>query len=115
MEFYSEPITVAFSTKPLLEKKQGLPHAFIWRGKVYTIVNLIKEWHDYKKRGKMEEFYSEKRGNAPEMKSSTRGSWGVGRDYYRVLTDSGDIFDIYYDRRPLGQRKKGEWVLLKKA
>ncbi len=42
-----------------------------------------------------------------------KGSWGVGRDYYRVQTDSGEIFDIYYDRKPKGQ-KKGEWILLRK-
>ncbi|KYK37609.1 MAG: hypothetical protein AYK19_06955 [Theionarchaea archaeon DG-70-1] len=66
MEFYSEPITVQFTVKPLLEKKPGLPAAFTWRGKSYKITKLLKEWHDYRKRGKMEEFYSKKRGNAPE-------------------------------------------------
>jgi hypothetical protein len=41
-----------------------------------------------------------------------RGSWGVGRDYYRVLTDSGRIFDIYYDRAPKDAgRRKGAWFL----
>lgn len=113
MEFYSEPITVEFAAEPLLEKKPGLPAAFTWRGKSYAIVKLLKEWHDYRKREKIQEFYSKKRGNAPEMKSGKRGSWGVGRDYYRVLTDSGEIFDIYYDRKPVRQ-KKGEWVLLRR-
>lgn len=111
MEFYSEPITVEFTAEPLLEKKPGLPAAFTWRGKPYKITKLLKEWHDYRERGKMKEFLSKK---GPEMKSGKRGSWGVGRDYYRVLTDSGEIFDIYYDRRPVKQ-KKGEWVLLKKV
>lgn len=114
MEFHSEPITVEFSAEPLLEKRPGLPAAFAWRGKWYKITRLVKEWHDYRKRGNMEEFYRRKRGNAPDLKSSSRGSWGVGRDYYRVVTDSGEIFDIYYDRKPFKQ-KKGEWVLLKKV
>ncbi len=111
MDFYSEPITVKFAEEPLLEKKPGLPAEFIWRGKSYKITGLLKEWHDYRKRGRIEEFYGKRRGNAPEMKSDKRGSWGVGRDYYRVFTDSGEIFDIYYDREPSGQ-KKGEWILL---
>jgi hypothetical protein len=114
MEFYSEPIAVTFESEPLLEKRPGLPAAFIWRENFYKITKLIKEWHDYTKRGKMEEFYSEN-VYVPQMKSEKRGSWGVGRDYYRVLTDSGEIFDIYYDRKPVGQKRKGEWILLKKV
>jgi hypothetical protein len=35
-----------------------------------------------------------------------RGSWGVGRDYYRVRTGSGHIFDLYYDRA-------GSWFLFR--
>ncbi|MBU7012599.1 MAG: hypothetical protein HXS46_18105 [Theionarchaea archaeon] len=114
MEFYSEPIIVKFAVQPLLEKKPGLPAEFIWRGKSYTIIRLLKEWHDYRKRGKIREFYTEKRGNAPRIRSGKRGSWGVGRDYYRVLTGSEEIFDIYYDRRPT-RKQKGEWVLLRKV
>jgi len=41
-----------------------------------------------------------------------RGSWGVGKDYYRVVTDSGRIFDIYFDRAPKGvDNRKGAWFL----
>ena len=114
MEFYSEPITVEFCTDPLLEKKPGLPKTFTWRGKTYKITKLLKEWHDYRKREEIQHFHNTKRGNTPETKLSRRGSWGVGRDYYRVLTDSNEIFDIYYDRKPL-REKKGEWVLLKRV
>ncbi len=114
MEFYSEPITVKFAVQPLLEKKPGLPAEFMWRGKSYTIIRLLKEWHDYRKRGKSQKFYAEKRGNAPQIRSRKRGSWGVGRDYYQVLTDSGEIFDIYFDRRPT-RTQKGEWVLSRKV
>jgi hypothetical protein len=114
MEFYSEPITVKFSVEPLQEKKPGLPVAFTWRGKPYTIMALLKEWHGYRRRGTMKDFYDQKRGNAPEIVSGRKGSWGVGRDYYRVVVDSGEVFDIYYDRKPKGQKKKGEWTLYRK-
>ena len=44
--------------------------------------------------------------------ASRRGSWGVGRDYYRVRTDDGRIFELYYDRAPgdAGNRS-GSWYL----
>lgn len=40
------------------------------------------------------------------------GSWGVGRDTYRVRTEDGRVFDLYYDRSPThaGDRT-GEWFL----
>jgi hypothetical protein len=44
--------------------------------------------------------------------AARRGSWGVGRDYYRVLTHTGHIFDLYYDRAPEGtNQRKRSWFL----
>jgi hypothetical protein len=41
-----------------------------------------------------------------------RGSWGVGQDYYRIKTNNGRIFDIYFDRAPQdANRRKGNWFL----
>jgi len=44
--------------------------------------------------------------------ASVRGSWGVGKFNFRVKVQTGQIFDIYYDRAPqdAGQRE-GEWFL----
>ncbi len=114
MELYSEPISVKFRDEPLVEKKPGAPDAFIWRGKTYTIISVEREWHNYEIRGKMEKFYGQRRGNAPEMGPRKRGSWGIGKDYYQVKTDSGEIFVIYYDRQP-AKSNKGQWVLLQKV
>lgn len=102
MVFYSEPITVQFENEPLLEKKPGPPDFFVWRGKSYTIVQVEKEWHKYSKRGKMEEFSSQKKNVSALPR---KGSWGVGRDYYRVKTNTGHIFVIYYDRQPKKPKK----------
>ncbi|MBU7014817.1 MAG: hypothetical protein HXS52_01630 [Theionarchaea archaeon] len=112
--FYCEPITVTFASEPLLEKKPGPPSAFVWRETRYSVTAVLKMWHDYSVRGTLQSFYNEKRGNAPEMTQRERGSWGVGRDYYRVETDSGEIFDVYYDRAPR-KHTKGEWILLRKV
>jgi hypothetical protein len=41
-----------------------------------------------------------------------RGSWGVGRYYFRVRTDTRQVFDIYYDRAPQNiEDRKGSWFL----
>ena len=42
-DFYSEEIEVQFDREPLIEKKPGLPSAFIWRGQEHIIVELLKE------------------------------------------------------------------------
>ena len=44
--------------------------------------------------------------------ASRRGSWGVGRFYFRVRTENGRIFDIYYDRAPEeAADRKGHWFI----
>jgi hypothetical protein len=114
-EFYSEEIEVQFAEEPVLEKRPGLPTGFIWRGRAYRIVELRKEWHNYHKRGRSRAFYEKERGAYWVKASQRRGSWGAGRDYYRVLTDTGQVFDIYYDRKPLRQKRKGQWILWRKV
>ena len=46
--------------------------------------------------------------------AAERGSWGVGRFFFRIRTDSGPIFDLYYDRAPKGTaNRKGAWFLFR--
>jgi hypothetical protein len=108
LRFIGEPIQVEFDQPPALEKKPGCPARFLWRGKTYQIIEKLSEWHDYRRRGRMA------RNMRPThlAAASQRGSWGVGRDYYRVRTDTGQVFDLYYDRGPkkAGDRK-GAWFL----
>ena len=52
------------------------------------------------------------------LAAARRGSWGVGRDYFRVRTGvtagDGRIFDIYYDRSPkTASERKGMWFLFR--
>ncbi len=106
--FIAEPIQVHFDRPPTLEKKPGCPDAFTWRGEVYQIVEKLSEWHDYTRRGRMARNMQPQHAEV----ASHRGSWGVGLDYYRVRTDTGRIFDIYYDRAPKdADRRKGQWFL----
>jgi hypothetical protein len=110
LHFISAEIDVQFDEAPLLEKKPGCPDRFIWNEKTYQIVDVLNVWHDYGRRGRMA------RNMRPTHAATAkqRGSWGVGRDYYRVRVDTGQIFDLYYDRAPKNvDEGKGAWYLFR--
>jgi hypothetical protein len=110
LRFISEPIRVQFDEPPPLEKKPGCPDGFVWHGETYRVVERLSEWHDYTRRGAMA------RNMRPQHAAvaSRRGSWGVGRHYFRVRVDTGQIFDLYYDRAPKSvDDRKGTWWLFR--
>jgi hypothetical protein len=108
IHFFSEPIQAVFVHTPLLEKKPGCPDSFIWQEQSYQIVEILAEWHNYQRRGRMASNMTPEHATV----ASTRGSWGVGQDFYRVRVNTGQIFDIYYDRAPQdARRRKGGWYL----
>ena len=108
VRFINEPIEPYFNIPPTLEKKSGCPDRFIWRNEEYVVEDLISEWHDYQRRGRMQQ--NMKATN--RATASRKGSWGVGQDYYRIKTLGDRIFDIYYDRSPKGSdNRKGEWFV----
>jgi hypothetical protein len=112
LRFIDEPIVVEFDQPPLLEKKPECPDRFVWRDRTYAVVELLGEWYDYSRRGWMA------RNMRPEhaMTARRRGSWGVGRYYYRVRADTGQAFDIYYDRAPQNiEDRKGAWFLYREV
>jgi hypothetical protein len=80
-EFYSEEIEARFEKEPLLEKRPGLPSGFIWRGREYHVVELRREWHDYRKRGKSAAFYEKERGaywvQASQRRGGAPGAWAA--------------------------------------
>jgi hypothetical protein len=109
--FIGEPIEVEFEEAPALEKVPGCPDRFVWRGEVLNVVEKVREWHDYRRRGRMG------RNMEPHHLETARrrGSWGVGRDYFRVRTDVGRVFDLYYDRAPSAGDRKGGWFLYREV
>jgi hypothetical protein len=108
LRFIGDPIQVEFDQPPILEKKLCCPDRFVWRGETYQVVELLSEWHDYGRRGRMARNMRPTHAAA----AARQGSWGVGRDYYRVRTESGRIFDLYYDRAPKKtDNRKGAWFL----
>lgn len=108
IHFFDEHIEVIFNVPPTLEKSPTCPNGFIWNEKTYHIIESLSEWSDFTRRGKM----SKNMRPAHAEVASTRGSLNVGRFYFRVKVDSGQIFDIYYDRAIKSvDDRKGEWVL----
>jgi len=114
--FIDEPIEAHFDRPPVFEKKPGCPEGFTWRGEVYRIVEKLREWHDYRLRGKSETFYIKERGSFRAKAAERHGTWGVGRDYFRVRVENGQMFDIYYDRAPKGSKaRKGAWFVYREV
>jgi len=106
--FIDEPIEVGFDKEPLLAKKPGAPDYFTWRGETYRRVEMLQEWFDYGRRGRM----SKNMSPAHLRKARQQGSWGVGRYFFRVAVQDGRIFDLYYDRAPKDASDRGgRWVL----
>ena len=104
----NEPIAVQYNSPPMLEKKPGCPNGFTWRERPYTITEVLSEWHDYERSGRMEKNMKP----ANTRKAGKRGSWGVGQDYYRIRTEQDRIFEIYYDRAPRNvNHRKGAWFI----
>jgi hypothetical protein len=110
LRFIGEQIKVEFDTDPTWEKIPGCPDRFVWRDEEYHIAAVLTEWCDYRRRGRMARNMSP----AHAATASIRGSWGVGRTYFRVRTESGRVFDLYYDRSPRGaDDRKGQWFLFR--
>jgi len=108
MRFIDEPIEVRFDSPPQLEKSPPCPQGFTWHSETFRIVELLAEWKDFRRRGRMG-----RNMIPPHLSRAERiGSWGVGRFFFRVRTDASRIFDIYFDRAPGdASDRKGSWVL----
>jgi hypothetical protein len=107
--FIGESIEPKFHGQPRFSKKAGCPSAFLWRGEEFTVAEMLSEWHDYGRRGRMELNQTPAHAQA----SLQRGSLGVGRDYYKIRAEGGRVFILYYDRAPRNAADRmGEWILL---
>ena len=108
IRFISEAITVSFDKAPTHDKAPPCPDAFTWKGEIYKVIEPLSEQVDFSRTGKMA------KNMQPHnlMRAALKGSWGVGRYTFRVRTDSGRIFELYYDRAPKDvDDRKGNWIL----
>ena len=108
LHFLDQPIEPLFETPPAREKTPACPDGFVWEGKTYRVTEMLSSWSDFKRRGKMARNMRPAHAEA----AATRGSLNVGRFYFRVKVDSGQIFDIYYDRAMKNvDERKGQWFV----
>jgi len=106
--FIDQEIEVRFNRPPILTKKPGAPDGFRWGEESFKVCQVLSTWFDYQRRGRMA-----KNMMSPHLRTAAqRGSWGVGRFYFRVLTEDGRVFDLYYDRAPKkAADRAGHWFL----
>ena len=108
IHFFDHPIEVIFDTPPAREKSPDCPNGFVWEEKTYRVVEMLSSWSDFTRRGKM----ARNMRPAHAAVASSRGSLNVGRFYFRVRTDTNQIFDIYYDRAMKNvDERKGQWFV----
>ncbi|HUF00178.1 MAG TPA: DUF6504 family protein [Anaerolineales bacterium] len=108
IHFYDHPIEPIFDTPPAREKSPDCPNGFIWEDKTYRVIEMLSSWSDFTRRGKM----ARNMRPAHAAVASSRGSLNVGRFYFRVRTDTDQVFDIYYDRAMKNvDDRKGQWFL----
>lgn len=105
--FIDAEVAVFHRRPPAQSKKPGPPDSFEWDGRTFTVQEVISIWARFERRGRMA-------ANLKPAHTETalrRGSWGVGRFYFRVQTSEG-VYDLYYDRAPdsAGDRA-GHWFL----
>jgi hypothetical protein len=108
IRFIDGPIEVIFNTPPVKEKSPPCPDGFTWAGTSFRVVEKLAEWFDYSRRG----WSARNMQPAHAAVASRRGSLGVGRFYFRLRTDTSQIFDLYYDRAILStDDRKGHWFI----
>ena len=108
LRFIDAEIEVAHDRPPALSKRPPAPDSFLWSGRTYQVVEVLSSWTSYERRGRM----ADNMAPAHLATAARRGSWGVGRFYFRVQTEGGPVFDLYYDREPEGAGDRaGHWFL----
>ncbi len=108
IHFLDEPIEVIFEQPPARKKTPDAPEGFIWKGRTYRVLELLSSWTDFTRRGRS----ARNMQPAHAEVAAQRGSLNVGRFFFRVRVDSGQIFDLYYDRAMQDlDRRKGQWFV----
>ena len=108
-QFVCEEINVGFEKEFFLEKNPPCPNSIIWRGEKIIITEVISTWDDFSRKGKQ----ARNMRDTHLERASKKGSWGVGRQYFKVKDMDDRILVIYFDRAPKDAvDKKGRWILL---
>ena len=108
IHFYDDSIEVIFDVQPTREKTPDCPNGFIWNDQTYRVIEMLSSSSDFIRRGRA----ARNIRPAHAEVASTCGSLNVGRFHFRVKVDTGQIFDLYYDRAMKNvDERKGQWFL----
>lgn len=108
LRFLDQPIQALFDAPPAREKTPDCPNGFNWEGRTYRVLELLSSWNDFTRRGRAARNMRPSHAEA----AAGRGSLNVGRFYFRVRVDSGQVFDLYYDRAMKSvDNRKGQWFV----
>ena len=108
LHFIGEEIEIHFNIPPVRQKTPPCPDGFTWQERTYRVIEKKSEWQDFTRRGRM----ARNMRPAHATVATVRGSLGVGRFYFRVQVDTGQVFDLYYDREIKDvDDRLGHWFL----
>jgi len=96
-KFVSEsitPVTGTFDTGAMARGEPGLPAQFVWRETKYSVTKILDKWKE-----------------SSPCKSGGKEKY-VRKHWYKIETKSGEIMNIYFERKslPRGQRKIRWWL-----
>lgn len=95
--FVGADIEVEFFEEQVIRRRP--PDAFAWNGEWFEVVELLQVWSET---------------GPTRWRNSDRRRQHIssqGRDYYRVKTSRGRVFDLFYDRRIYKGHAESRWVL----
>ncbi len=108
IHFLDQHIEVSFKSPPARQKLPHCPDEFLWEGRVYKVLETLSEWTDFPRRGR----FARNMQPAHAAVAAQRGSLNVGRFFFRVRVDTGQLFDLYYDRASRNaDDRKGQWFV----
>jgi len=106
--FIGEEIQVRFDAPLIRLKLPPCPDGFTWQDRSYRVTEKMSEWTDFTRRGRMARNMQPAHAEA----AAEHGSLGVGKFYFRVRVDSGQVFELYYDREIKNvDDRLGHWFL----
>lgn len=92
--FIGVTVPVEFDEPPRFPRRPTCPDRWVWDGQTFRVRSVEAEWANFERRGRMA---SNMRPSHAE-RASRKGSFGVGRFFFRVRTTEDRVFDLYYDR-----------------
>jgi hypothetical protein len=88
-----EPKTDMLDISRMATGEPGIPLEFVWQGRTVRVVKVIRCWKE----------------TGPCRHGS--GERYVRKHWFEVVSDSGDIMKIYFERQPKGGRRAARWWL----